>query len=568
MPDLPNLSLEQCIARRLMVDIRHYADQGEPQPVHELPESLARALVELQPCGVILFRENLASIEQCRQLTRQLRERLSPRLLIAVDQEGGLVTRLPRDQATSFSGNMALAACPQAQCETLARQMATAQAAELRALGINVNFAPCLDVNSNPDNPVVHVRSFGDDPELVARLGAVVTQGLQSEGVAACVKHFPGHGDTAEDSHTGLPRVDRDRDAARQVDLAPFSRVIADASPALVMTAHIQYPALDGSTLPGTDTIRPATLSRQIITGLLREDMQFAGVVISDALDMDAISRIATPEDAVVECFRAGVDIALMPLLLRSPGSLDALQRMVAAIAERTRAGDLDEAEIRAGAARVVALQAALRLLPEEPHVSGEEVVGCAQHRELEKRIAASSITCLKGKPAQLRSGSRVHLLMPCEGTEAAMTAALQRVDPSLMVSSQHLENLNFAGELQAAAAADVYLVGVTEPSRSAVAAGGAEDVQAADGPGGTLVLQQALLDQAHGVRRVVVMLGSPCRAGEFLDNAETVLASYDGAAVGEAFGPGPAFVALANVLSGRAPAPGSLPLGNACVSG
>ncbi len=561
MSDLPDLSLEQCIARRLMLDIRLYADEGEPQPVRELPESLAAALVELQPCGVILFRENLASIEQCRALTTSLRERLSPSLLIAVDQEGGLVTRLPRDQVTGFSGNMALAACPAGDREALARQMAADQAEELRALGINLNFVPCIDVNSNPDNPVIHVRSFGDDPEVVAKLGAAVVQGTQSEGVAACIKHFPGHGDTAVDSHSGLPRVERSRQAAEQVDLAPFARVMHDTSPALVMTAHIQYPALDDSLLPGTSTVRPATLSRRIVTDLLRRQMGFAGVVISDALDMGAISQLLAPEDAVVECFRAGVDIALMPLLLRSPASIEALQHLVASIAARTRAGELDEVEVRAGAARVAALQAALRLLPDDGHIDVEAAVGCADHRALERRIAAASLTLLKGEPAVLRPGCRVHLLLPCAATEAAMTAALQMVEPSLVLSSQNLGSLNFAEEQRAAAAADVYLVGVSDPPRSAVAAGGAEDLPAVAAGADPLLLQKVLLDTTPNRQRVAVLLCSPYRAGEFCDCAETVLATYDGSPVGAGFGPGPAFVALAEALAGRSAARGKLPV-------
>ncbi len=565
MSDLPDFSLEQCIARRLMVDIRLFADSGKPEPVRELPGQLARALEALQPCGVILFRENLASVAQGRQLTAALREHLSPQLLIGVDQEGGLVTRLPREEATSFSGNMALAACPAGEREQLARLMAQAQAAELRSLGINVNFVPCLDVNSNPANPVIHVRSFGDDPALVAAMGAAIVQGVQREGVAACLKHFPGHGDTAVDSHSGLPRVERDREAALAIDLAPFAQVIAGTSPALVMSAHIQYPALDDSCLPGTDTLRPATLSRQIITGLLREQMGFAGVVISDALDMAAISSLLSPEEAVVECFRAGVDIALMPLLLRSPASLESLQRLVTSVAARVRAGELDEAELRAGAARVVALQKALRLKPEQLNGGGTDVIGSPEHRQLERQIAAGSITRLRGENAPVRPGCRVHLLMPCADSAAAMTRALQALEPTISVTSQSLAAFDPAREAELVKLADVYLVGVSDPPRSAVAIGGAEDLSGDDrealGEGDPLNYQRELLQRAAGRARAVVMLGSPGRAGKFLDSAETVLASYDGAALGEGGGPGPAYAALAAVLSGHAAAPGVLPV-------
>jgi len=560
MTDLPELSLEQCIARRLMLDIRRFGTGEQAQPVLELPPELARGLAALQPCGVILFRENIRDLAQCRALTAQLRECLSPRLLIGIDQEGGRVTRLPRAQATSFSGNMALAACPEAEREQLARQMGAAQAEELRSLGINVNFVPCLDVNSNPDNPVIHVRAFGDDPELVAGMGTAVVQGVQREGVAACLKHFPGHGATSEDSHTGLPRVDRDLAAARQLDLAPFAAVIAGASPALVMSAHIQYPALDAETLPGTSITRPATLSRAIITGLLREEMGFAGVVISDALDMAAISAVLSPAEAVFECFRAGVDIALMPLLLRSPASFAALDVLVAEVATRVRAGELDEAEVRAGAARVAALQAALRLKPGEPEAGGPEMVGCAAHRQLEQRIAQESITLLHGALAPLMPGSRVHLLMPCADSARAMEQALLALEPGLSISAQSLESLDIASEREQVTAADAYIVGVSEPAVAAVVAGGAEDIAGVVDTNPRAV-QLSLLEAAAGTPRTVLMLYSPYPAPAFFNCSEAVLASYDAAPEGADGGPGPAFAALAAVLLGMAPAAGTLPV-------
>ena len=182
------LTIEQCIALKLMVDIRLF-DAGEGRtPVVALAPALAQGLAHLQPGGVILFRENLADSAQIRDLTEALRHSIAPELLIGIDQEGGCVTRLPRVECTSFSGNMALAACPAADREMLARDMATAQALELKALGINVNFVPSLDVNSNPANPVIHVRAFSDKPALVARLGAAVTRGTQVNGVAAALK--------------------------------------------------------------------------------------------------------------------------------------------------------------------------------------------------------------------------------------------------------------------------------------------------------------------------------------------------------------------------------------------
>lgn len=550
------LSLEQCLALKLMPDVRFFdAGQGR-RPVHSLPEALAAGLASLQPCGVILFRENLVSVAQCRRLTAELRQLLGPGTLIGVDQEGGRVTRLPRAEVTSFSGSMALAACPVVERESLAEAMGAAQAAELRGLGINVNFAPSLDVNSNPANPVIHVRAFGDDPQLVARLGAAVVRGMQGGAVAAAVKHFPGHGDTAEDSHTGLPRVDRTQEAALAVDVAPFAAVISQAAPAMVMTAHIQYPALDPAPLPDTDFTCPATLSRRILTDLLRDRLGFDGVIITDALDMRAISDRLAPEAAVEACFRAGADIALMPVLARDAASLERLLALVPQLVAAVRDGRLDETEIRASAARIQALQARFALAGTEH----EACVGCAAHRQLEQRIATGSVTCLHGVPAALPGAARVHVLMPGRDSATAMAAALREQCPDLPLTTGTLEDFDAAREAACIEAADTILVGVSEPASSAVAVGGAEDLAALAGrsPGEA---QRWALQQAAGKQRIVVMLFSPYPAAQFADLAEVIFATYDGATEGFGGSPGPAYRALAAVLAGRAEATGELPV-------
>ena len=553
-----NLTLEQCVALKLMLDIRFFDPGSGAQPVLQLPPALANALAVLQPGGVILFRENLESVAQIAALTAQIRQCLSPATLIAIDQEGGRVTRLPRDQVTSFSGNMALAACLGDERRTLARAMGAAQGEELAALGININFAPTLDVNSNPQNPVINVRAFGDDPATVASLGAEVVSGLQGAGVAAAVKHFPGHGDTSLDSHTHLPCVLRDRRSAETIDLAPFANVIGEAAPAMVMTAHIQYPALDAATLPGTDVVCPATLSRPIITDLLRKQLGFEGVVISDALDMRAISALMTPLEAVLACFRAGVDIALMPVLLRSEDSLAQLRALVSAVVAATRAGEIEEAELRASAERVLQLQACYAA--SEGKGAPFSCLGSAAHRSLERNIALHSITLVSGEPPRLKPGSALHLLMPGRESANALCHALQSVDPSLRISWQSLEAFDAARERELVAAADAYLVGVSEPAANAVDLGGAEDLDALPDLSQASV-QQWSLGQGDGGQRIVVMLNSPYGAAAFASLADAVLATYDGAAVGYGGEPGPAYRALAAVLTGQATLRGQLPV-------
>ncbi|MEP4149315.1 MAG: glycoside hydrolase family 3 protein [Halioglobus sp.] len=560
MSNPKNLTLEQCIGLKMMLDIRFFDSGNGPASVLQLSPQLAQGLAEVSPCGVILFRENLESVTQCQQLTSQLRQCLCANTLIGIDQEGGRVTRLPRQETTSFSGNMALAACPAGENEELARKVGLAQAAELKALGININFVPSLDVNSDPRNPVIGARSFGDDPSLVAKLGSELVSGLQHGGVAGALKHFPGHGDTSQDSHTDLPCVGRHIEDAFAVDLAPFAQVIAEANPAMVMTAHIQYPALDASCIAGTEVMVPATLSRAMMTDLLRDEMGFAGVIITDALDMKAISARMTPAQAVLRCFAAGVDVALMPLLVRSGASFEQLQKIITVVAEAVRSGELDESEVRASADRILAMQQQYAVERPDAVAVDHEIIACPQHLALEKRIAEASVTLLSGQLKPLDDTARIHLLMPSQESAAAMHAALLLAKPSLTISWQSLENFDAAKEQALLTDADVYLMGVSEPATSAVALGGAEDLPNLPDHSPASV-QQALLLQATTMQRIALMLNSPYRAPEYESLSEVVLASYDGAPVGVAGAPGPAYLALAKVLCGQLKLEGKLPV-------
>ena len=224
--------------------------------------------------AVVLFRDNIGSEDEVRALTTGLRETMGSKALIGIDQEGGAVVRatfLPQPPAA-----MALGAAGDA---SLAHDVGAAVARGIRSAGFNWNFAPVLDVNNNPDNPVIAERSFSANPDEVVRLGAAWMRGALSERVACCVKHFPGHGDTHVDSHFDLPIVDKSRELLDKLELAPFRR-LRDEAPAM-MTAHIVYPQIDPR--------YPATLSRAILGDVLRDEWHYDGVVITDSLVMKAI---------------------------------------------------------------------------------------------------------------------------------------------------------------------------------------------------------------------------------------------------------------------------------------
>jgi beta-N-acetylhexosaminidase len=240
--------------------------------------------------GVVLYAWNVESPEQLRALTDDLRSERDD-LLIAIDEEGGDVTRLEAATGSSYPGNGALGVVDDVE---LTERVATSLGAELAAAGVNLDFAPVADVNTNPLNPVIGIRSFGADGEVVARHVDAFVRGLQRAGVAACAKHFPGHGDTSVDSHLALPVVESVEDVA----LEPFRAAIS-AGVQSIMTAHIVVRALGDS---------PATMSREILRHLLRDELGFRGLVVTDALEMRAISATVGVEEGAVRAIAAGAD--------------------------------------------------------------------------------------------------------------------------------------------------------------------------------------------------------------------------------------------------------------------
>jgi len=270
-----------------------------------VPSQLARWIREGAVGGVILFSRNVESPRQVRNLCREIRSaggRGRPAPLIAIDQEGGRVTRLTSPGFTRF---------PPARCCSLFRERASSvafavgesMARELNAVGVDINFAPVLDVDSNAENPVIGNRAFSSDPESAAELGIAFLRGTLSGGVLPVGKHFPGHGHTSADSHVELPVVRGSRDTILTRDVHPFLRAIRAGIPAL-MTAHVLYPALDRES--------PATLSEKILRGLLRKQLRFRGAVFSDALEMKAITGRFGIGDAAVRAVSAGCDVVLV----------------------------------------------------------------------------------------------------------------------------------------------------------------------------------------------------------------------------------------------------------------
>jgi len=342
---------------------------------HEASADVKRMIHDYGAGSVILFARNVASPEQVADLVRELQAEARAAghdlpLLVAVDQEGGRVARM-RAPWTEWPPLRALG---RQGSEEMARKMGQALAAELHACGIRLDFAPVVDVDTNPQNPVIGDRSFGADPDLVGRLGAAMIRGLQGGGVAACAKHFPGHGDTDVDSHLDLPRVEHPRSRIEEVELPPFRAAIA-AGVASIMTAHVLVRALDEEL--------PATLSPRVVGGLLRRELKYEGVIVSDDLEMKAVAKSWAPGPLAVGAAKAGCD--LLPVCATHDAQVESLEGLVKAV----EAGDISWKAMDEACARMRRLKETYLLPWRDPDPrAARAAAGAGERVALSREIA------------------------------------------------------------------------------------------------------------------------------------------------------------------------------------
>lgn len=296
------LTLEERVGQMIMPG-RPYRVAGGAQLT--IDDDLRAMLRETGAGGFILFGANVRDPEQVRRLVEDLQASVPIPLIIAIDQEGGVVRRVVPSERMPATAIPSARQVGRTANERLAYELARVIGRELRSLGVTMNFAPVADVITNPANTVIGSRAFGTTPDLVARMVAAMVRGMQDEGISAVIKHFPGHGDTVVDTHEGVAVVPHSIERLREIELVPFARGI-EAGADGVLTAHVVVPAVG-------DRRRPATLDPAIITGLLRSEFDYNGLVVSDSLVMGAITSEFTPEEAVVAAVEAGVDILLLP---------------------------------------------------------------------------------------------------------------------------------------------------------------------------------------------------------------------------------------------------------------
>ncbi|WP_090070055.1 glycoside hydrolase family 3 protein [Lentzea flaviverrucosa] len=410
---LRGMSLEQKVGQLFVTYVNGQA-ADVPLPKNQTDFGVATTadmVRKYQPGGVIYFnnssRDNIDTPKQIAQFSNGLQKASKIPLLVSIDQEMGVVTRIG-PPATQLPGNMALGA---GRSTKDAEEAARITGQELRAMGINQNFAPDADVNSNPANPIIGVRSFSSDPKLAAEMVAAQVQGYEGRrwfdmtSVTSTAKHFPGHGDTSEDSHTALPVSNRSLDQWRQIDAPPFKAAIA-AKIDSIMTAHIQVPQIDPSG-------NPATLSPKIITGLLRDELKYDGVVVTDSLEMAGVRKLHSDAEIPVLAIKAGVDQLLMP-----PNLGLAIDSVVKAV----RSGEITEQRIDQSVLRILKMKL-LRgvMLTSEVDVNKvDQVVG--SNTQQAQAIADRTITVVRNDAQAIPLNATAPLVV---GTSDATTTAL-----------------------------------------------------------------------------------------------------------------------------------------------
>lgn len=378
----------------------------------------ARLLLdEFHVGGVVLLGRNVGTPEQTARTMNELQAGSKIPLYIAVDQEGGMVARF-RDPYVVFPSNMALGATGTPE---YAYKAAHATAKQLRAVGVNFDFAPSVDVNNNPLNPIIGTRSYGDNPETVARFASEAIRGYHDGGVLTSAKHFPGHGDTSTDSHLALPVVDFPRERMDRVELPPF-RAAIDAGVASIMTTHIMFPALDKEL--------PATLSPTILGGLLRKEMGYDGVVVTDCLEMKGVAvKWGTPAAALL-ALKAGADC---PLICHT---LSIQREAFKLIKQAVESGEITMERLEQSVRRVLNLKERFGILdgvkPADP-TAALAVVGSEENKALALEISRKSVTVVKNTegviPARLAEGDRI-VVASMHPSLAELTAYVKAIHP------------------------------------------------------------------------------------------------------------------------------------------
>lgn len=545
---LKKMTVDEKIGQLIHIGINaDFLNQESPEYI-----ALKRQVVENKVGGIILF---LGGVYDTVHLVNRMQAEAKTPLLISADLETGVGMRF--SDTINFPWNMAIAATGNPD---FARRQGVITARESKALGVQQVFAPVVDVNNNADNPVINVRSFGENPEDVARFGAAYTEGLQSENVLATAKHFPGHGDTAVDSHRGLPVINFSRERLEKTEFVPF-RALVNAGIGSVMISHISMPQLDStkveplkqslkpsyaeSEVVTEGTTTPATLSPNIVTGILRKDMNFDGLIVTDALDMSGLTLYFNQEEAAVRAILAGNDILL------KPASPDAAIR---GVREAVKSGRITEERLDQSVRKILAWKYQLGLSEKKitPLDAIDTLVSGKETRQLAEEIADDAITLVKKQEnvMPVKSGANAVVLCVTNGEDRnfvgnSLTATLRQngVKAERIVIDERSTEKEIADAIAKAKSADVVVAGLYGRVRSG--AKNSIGLPAA----GEKALREVLQSDA---KTISVAFGNPYLLRGFPEMKTYVVAYGDMSSLQRAVG---------NAITGKSDFKGKLPI-------
>ncbi len=572
---LSRMTMEEKVAQMFMVTVRSWESEGdsseneeqaaapaagnsEAVPLTSLNDTVSKFISEGRFGGMILYAENCSGgnaqtmelIYEMQAANQDTESDVKIPLLIATDQEGGIVSRLT--QGIRGIGSMALSAT--ADPENILKE-ASIMARELTDVGINLSFAPDIDVNNNPANPVIGVRSFSDEPSTVAQYGGIFMDAMTEGGVITSPKHFPGHGNTDVDSHSGLPLVDLSYDELKECELIPFQSVI-DQGAEMIMTAHIQYPQIEKGTWTsistGEEITLPATLSHTILTDILRGDMGFDGVIVSDALAMDAIAAHFDLADACRLAIEAGVDLILVPIHIQNASDVEQMESLIDRITQMAEDGEIPEERINDAVRRILKLKEKHGLLSpvsgptQEQKDAVSDLEALKEDIAVEWKHATQAITLLKNDDNALpvHAGENESVLFVCTASSRVTAAELAMeglkekglVPESVTCQALPLSEDTFEEVLKAAAEADHVFVISTAFSTSGF------DPNTEGGSSGRMV--DELIAAVHEAGRQAVLISAylPYDAARY-QAADAILLTYGSVALNAALSEAQAYM-------------------------
>lgn len=525
---ISKMSTEEKIGQMITVDISNWNGEGLTILEEEIGEIISKNSVG----GVILFEENLQNEQQIVTLTTALQNSAKKSkkgipLFIGTDQEGGEVVRLKT--GTSLSGNMALGAV---NSGADAKKAGSIIGAELSALGINVDYAPAIDVNSNPENPVIGIRSFSSNPQIVSNLGVQMINGIQGENVIAAAKHFPGHGDTSTDSHTSLPVVNKTMEQLKSCELIPFENAVKNGVD-MIMTAHIQFPQIETNTvkseLTQEDIALPATLSKTFVTDLLRNKMGYNGVVTTDAMNMEAISANFGMAQACILAINAGVDELLMPVSIVNESSGVELASLIGNIKSAVVNGVISEKTIDSAVKRILTLKEKRGILDySAPNIdNAQAVVGSAEHHEIEDDIATKAITVLK-------NDNDVLPFKPTENQKVVLVAAYSNETPaceyamSKLISKNAIPNVVYEVHYYGGGSTPEEIISAISQADYVIALSEVNDISELSPTSTTTSVTKQIINytKENNIKCAIISVGKPYDTANYTD-ASALLVAY-----------------------------------------